>query len=315
MRAIVSTAGGVQLRDVSIPQPRAGEIQVRVRAASLNRIDLVALRSPTDQIVGVEWAGEVSAVGAGVTQWKPGDRAMCSGAGAFAEYAVTDSGRACPIPATLSYEEATILPMAVQTMHDALVTNGQLARGQSVLIHGASSGVGLMGLQIAKLLGAGLVLGSSSHPGRRAMLKDYGADASIDSSDPEWPRLVQDATGGKGVELTIDQVSGRQFNQVMEAAALRGRVVNVGRLGGNVAEFDFNLHALKRLQYVGVTFRTRSVEEVRALNARMLADLSGPIAMRRLRLPIDTRFPLEDAAWALARMTANQHFGKIVLTL
>lgn len=315
MRAIVSTAGGVQLRDVSIPQPRAGEIQVRVRAASLNRIDLVALRSPADQIVGVEWAGEVCAVGAGVTHWKPGDRVMCSGAGAFAEYAVTDSGRACPMPATLSYEEATLLPMAVQTMHDALVTNGQLARGQSVLIHGASSGVGLMGLQIAKLLGAGLVLGSSSHPGRRAMLKDYGADASIDSSDPDWPRLVQEATGGKGVELTIDQVSGRQFNQVMEAAALRGRVVNVGRLGGNVAEFDFNLHALKRLQYVGVTFRTRSVEEVRALNARMLADLSGPIAERRLRLPIDSRFPLEDAARALARMTANQHFGKIVLTL
>ncbi len=315
MRAIVSTAGGVQLRDVSIPEPRAGEIQVRVRAASLNRIDLVALRSPADQIIGVEWAGEVSAVGAGVTHCKPGDRVMCTGAGAFAEYAVTDAGRACPIPAALSYEEATLLPMAVQTMHDALVTNGRLAGGESVLIHGASSGVGLMGLQIAKLLGASLVLGSSSHPGRRAVLKDYGADVSIDSSDPQWPRAVQEATGGKGVELTIDQVSGKQFNQVMEAAALRGRIVNVGRLGGSVAEFDFNLHALKRLQYVGVTFRTRSLEEVRVLNARMLADLSGPIAERRLRLPVDVRFPLECAALALARMQANQHFGKIVLTL
>lgn len=314
MRAIVSTAAGLQLRELPIPQPRDGEIQVRVRAASLNRIDLVALRSPADQVVGVEWAGEVSAVGAGVTAWKAGDRVMCSGAGAFAEYAVTDAGRACPIPATLSDEEAAVLPMALQTMHDALVTNGQLAPGRTVLIHGASSGVGLMGLQIAKLLGAGLVLGTSTHAGRRALLQQFGADASIDSGDPEWPRRVQEATGGQGVQLTIDQVSGTQFNQVMAAAALRGRIVNVGRLGGNVAEFDFNLHALKRLQYVGVTFRTRSVDEVRALNARMLADLAGPIAERRLRLPIDHRFPLASAAQALARMSANQHFGKIVLT-
>jgi NADPH2:quinone reductase len=241
---------------------------------------------------------------------------MCTGAGAYAEYAVTDGGRACKIPdSSLPYEEATVLTLALQAMHDALVTHGRLVRGNDVLIHGASSGVGLMGVQIARLLGSRTVIGTSTHPARRARLAEYGADLAVDPSQPNWVQQVLDTTSGKGVEVIVDQVTGKQFAQTMQCAAIGGRIVNLGRLGGAGGEFDFQLHALRRLSYIGVTFRTRSVEEIRVLNAKMLDDLGAAIAERRLRLPIDKVFPLAEAAAALARMSANEHFGKIVLTV
>jgi NADPH2:quinone reductase len=316
MKAIVSTPDGARLADVPAPQPQPHEILVRVKAASLNRADLAGLAAKDGKVIGMEWAGEVIEAGPQAGPFKPGDRVMCTGAGAYAEYAVTDGGRACKIPeASLSYEEATILTLALQAMHDALVTHGQLKRGDDVLIHGASSGVGLMGLQIARLLGAGKVIGTSTHAARRARLAEFGADLALDPSQPGWHEHILEATGRKGVEVIVDQVTGKQFAQTMQTAATGGRIVNLGRLGGAGGEFDFQLHALRRLTYIGVTFRTRSVEEIRVLNTRMLADLGETIADRRLRLPIDSRYPLADAGAALARMSANQHFGKIVITV
>jgi NADPH2:quinone reductase len=241
---------------------------------------------------------------------------MCTGTGAYAEYAVTDGGRACKIPdAALPYEQATVLTLALQAMHDALVTHGRLTRGNDVLIHGASSGVGLMGLQIARLLGARAVIGTSTNAARRARLAEFGADLAIDPGQATWVQQVLDTTGGKGVDVIVDQVTGKQFAQTMQTAALGGRIVNLGRLAGAGGEFDFQLHALRRLSYIGVTFRSRSVPEIRALNARMLEDLGTAIAERRLRLPVDKVFPLSEAAAALARMNANEHFGKIVLSV
>ncbi len=316
MKAIVSTAEGAQLRDIAIPQPLPHEILVRVRAASLNRADLAGLAAKDGNVIGMEWAGEVVEAGAQASGWKPGDRVMCTGAGAYAEYAVTDAGRACRIPdAALPFEEAGILTLALQAMHDALVTHGRLQPGQDALIHGASSGVGLMGLQIARLLGARRVIGTSTTAARRAALAEFGADLALDPAAADWHERAREFTGGRGVDVIVDQVTGKHFAQTMQTAAIGGRIVNLGRLGGAGGEFDFQLHALRRLTYTGVTFRTRSGEEIRALNARMLADLGGAIAERRLRLPIDSRFPLEDAGAALARMAANQHFGKIVLTV
>lgn len=314
MKAIVSTAAGAQLADLPIPQPKANEILVRVGAASLNRADLAGLAAKDGKVIGMEWAGEVVEAGREAGDWRVGDRVMCTGAGAYAEYAVTDGGRACRIPdASLPYEEATILTLALQAMHDAIVTHGRLQKGNDVLIHGASSGVGLMGLQIARLLGARTVVGTSTNASRRARLAEFGAALALDPAQPNWVQQVMDTTGGKGVEVIVDQVTGKNFTQTMQCAALAGRIVNLGRLGGAGGEFDFQLHALRRLTYTGVTFRTRSVEEIRVLNARMLEDLGPAIADRRLRLPIDKVFPLPEAATALARMNANEHFGKIVL--
>ncbi|MDR3453051.1 MAG: zinc-binding dehydrogenase [Rhodoferax sp.] len=316
MKAIVSTPEGARLADVPVPQPQAHEILVRVKAASLNRADLAGLAAKDGKVIGMEWAGEVVEAGAQVTALKPGDRVMCTGAGAYAEYAVTDGGRACRIPdAALPYEEATVLTLALQAMHDALVTQGRFKRGNAVLIHGASSGVGLMGLQIARLLGARQVIGTSTHAARRARLAEFGADLAIDPGQPGWHERILEATGGKGVEVIVDQVTGKQFAQTMQTAAIGGHIVNLGRLGGAGGEFDFQLHALRRLSYIGVTFRTRSVDEIRVLNTLMLTDLGQAVAERRLRLPIDSSYPLADAGTALARMSANQHFGKIVLTI
>jgi NADPH2:quinone reductase len=217
------------------------------------------------------------------------------------------------MPANFTFEQAATLPVAVATMHDALVTNGRLKPGESVMIQGASSGVGLMALQIAKLLGARLVIGTSTNATRRDRLKEFGADLAIDTGNPSWPDEVLKATDGKGVNLIIDQVSGSVANGNLKATAILGRIVNVGRLGGGKAEFDFDLHAARRITYIGVTHRTRSVDELREETRVMWKDLSGAIAAGKLHLPIDKTFPLDQAAAAHAHMKANGHFGKILL--
>lgn len=321
MKAAVVSQTGLEIREVPAPVPARNQVLVRVRACGLNRADLGvaaghkhgAIGGP-GTIVGMEFAGEVVEVGAEASGVKPGERVMCSGAGAFAELAVADWGRAIPIPASMSFEQAATLPVALQTMHNALVTAGRLVAGESVLIQGASSGVGLMALQIAKHMGAAQVLGSSTNAMRREKLKAFGADLAIDTTDPAWPDAVLAATEGKGVHLIIDQVSASVANANMQAARVLGRIVNVGRLGGAKGEFDYDLHALKRIDYIGVTFRTRSIEEVREINRRMRADLWGAIEAGTLRLPLDRSFPLAEAAAALAHMRANAHFGKIVLS-
>ncbi len=322
MKAAVVTQAGVEIREVPAPVPGRNHVLVRVRACGLNRADLGVAAGHMHgsvggpgTIVGMEFAGEVVEVGAEVSAIKPGERVMCSGAAAFAELAVADWGRATPIPADMRFDQAATLPVALQTMHNALVTAGRLAAGESVLIQGASSGVGLMALQIARHMGAALVIGSSTNAMRREKLRQFGADLAIDTTDPAWPDAVLAATGGKGVHLIIDQVSASVANANMQAARVLGRIVNVGRLGGAKGEFDYDLHALKRIDYIGVTFRTRSIEEVREINRRMRADLWGAIEAGTLRLPLDRSFPLAEAAAALAHMRANAHFGKIVLTV
>jgi NADPH:quinone reductase len=323
MKAAVLAESGIEIRDLARPVPGPTQVLVKVRAAGLNRADLMMAAGQRHgtaggpgTVLGLEFAGEVEAVGAEVTTVKPGQRVMCSGNGGYAEYAVADWGRVSPIPANnMGYEAAATLPVALQTMHDAVVTNGRLRTGETVMIQGASSGVGLMGLQIAKLKGARLVIGTSTNPERRARLKQFGADLALDTTQPNWSALVLEATAGKGVDLIVDQVSAKVANENLKAAAILGRIVNVGRLGGFKGEFDFDLHAMRRIDYIGVTFRTRTPEEVREIVRRMRADLWGDIEAGRLRLPIDRTFPLDQAAAALAHMRANAHFGKIVLTV
>ncbi|HJZ32197.1 MAG TPA: zinc-binding dehydrogenase [Hyphomicrobiaceae bacterium] len=323
MKAVVVADNGVAVSELPKPTPGASQVLVRVRAAGLNRADLIMASGRRHgsaggpgAVLGLEFAGDVEAVGSEVTSVKPGDRVMCSGNGGYAEYALADWGRVSPIPANnMGYELAATLPVALQTMHDAVVSNGRLTAGETVLIQGASSGVGLMGLQIAKLKGARLVIGTSTNPGRRQRLKEFGADLAIDTGEPNWSARVLEATAGRGVDLIVDQVSGSVANENLRAAAVLGRIVNVGRLGGFKGEFDFDLHAMRRIDYIGVTFRTRTPEEVREIVRRMRADLWSEIEAGRLRLPIDRVFALDQAAAALAHMRANAHFGKIVLTV
>jgi NADPH2:quinone reductase len=323
MKAAVITESGIEIRDVPKPTPNPTDVVVRVRACGINRADLQMAGGQrhgpmggAGAVGGMEWSGEVAEVGADVKNFKPGDRVMCGGSGGYAEYALCDYGRTLPIPSTaLSFEQAACLPVALNTLHDALVTNGDLKPGMSVLIQGASSAVGLMGLQIAKHLGARPVFGTSTNPERRARLKEFGADVALDSRDPHWPQAVKDATQGKGVDIIVDMISGYVASQNLDAAAVMARIVAIGRLGGNTGEFNFDMHSGKRIRYIGASFRTRSIEEIREINRRMKADLWDAVVAGKLTVPLDQTFPLDQVNAAMARARANLQFGKVVLTV
>jgi NADPH2:quinone reductase len=321
MKAAALGENGIEIRDLPKPEPKPNEVLIRVRASTLNRADLIVASGiqhgsvgGVGARIGLECSGEVEAVGGEVTDFKPGDRVMATAPGGLTEYAVTDAGRVNRIPGNnISYEQAACYPVALQTMHNAVVTAGRLKRGETLLIQGASSGVGLMGMQIGKLMGASLVLGSSTNAARLGRLKEYGCDVAVDTSKPDWPEQVTKATGGTGVDLIVDMVSAPVIEGNLEAAKILGRIVKVGRLGGTTGEFDFDKHALKRIDYIGVTFRTRTTAEVREIVRAMRADLWPAVEAGKLSLPIYKTYPLADIRNALAEMEANKHFGKIAI--
>jgi NADPH2:quinone reductase len=319
MKAGVASPNGVTIADVEQPKPKPTDILVKVKAVALNRADLGSARGDTShgasagKPIGSEFSGEVIEAGKDVRDFKIGDRVMCHSAGSHAEYAVADQGRAMKIPDGMSYETAATLPIGLNTLHQALITAGRMKAGENVMVQGASSGVGIIGLQIAKLMGAKFVVGTATNAERRARLKEFGADLAVNTNDADWPDQVLKATGGKGVNLTVDMLSGPVVSQTMACTALLGRIVNIGRLAGMKAEFDFDLHARKRIDYIGVTFRTRTIEEVREILVRMRTDLWDDVKAGRIKVPIDKTFPLVEAKAGHDHMRANKHFGKILL--
>jgi NADPH2:quinone reductase len=322
MRAAVVTEKGLVVKDVPEPRPGPGQVLVKLRAIGLNRADLgVAAghkhggQGGPGVIPGIEGAGEVVEVGPEVpSHITQGMRVMASIPGSYAEYGVVHWGRLFPVPTNnMPWEVAATLPIALQTMHDAVVTHGLCGPGRSILIQGASSGVGLMGLQVARLMGARTIIGSSTNAARRAQLPEFGATHVVDTADPAWVDQVLAATDGRGVDAVVDMISGPLVSQTLRATAILGHIVNVGRLGGMVATFDFDTHAARRITYVGVTFRTRSAEEVAEIVRKARADLWDALEAGKLSLPLDRTYPLAEVNEALARMKANQHFGKLAL--
>ena len=322
MKAYVYGANGAEIADVAKPSPKGTQVLVKVHACGLNRADLGMTKGHVHgaaggvgTVLGMEWAGEVAELGPDAKGVRVGDKIMGSGGSAFAEYTLADHGRLFRAPSNMNFEEAATLPVALATMHNAVVTAGALQPGQTVLIQGASSGVGLMAMQIAKFKGAKLVIGSSTDAMRRGRLKEFGADLAVDSKDPGWVDQVLQATGGEGVDLIVDQVSGPVANQNLKATRVKGRIVNVGRLGGTHGDFNFDLHAARRINYIGVTFRTRTIEEVREIFDEVRKDIWGAVESRKLQLPIDKVYPFAEIGKAFEHMEANQHLGKIVVAL
>ena len=323
MNAAVLGADGPAVMRIPVPVPAADEVLVRVHAAAMNHADLAiaegrmhGTHGGPGTVLGLEFAGDIVEVGEAVRGLSAGQRVMASGRGAFAEYAVAKAGRVIPIPSPATgYQQAACLPVALQTMHDAIVTRGRLRAGDVVLVQGASSAVGLIALQMCRLLGARMIIGTSTNPERRRRLREFGADLVLDSSVADWPQAVLDQTQGHGADLIIDMVSGPVMNQNLRAAALEGRIVNVGRLGGRQAQFDFDLHALRRIEYVGVTFRTRTDAQVEEVVRRMRKDLDAALDAGRLSLPVDRVYPLEQVGAAFERNRARRHFGKLILAL
>ena len=320
MRAVmfVPRAGGasVEVGEVAQPSPAPGELLVRVRAAGLNRGEMSIRRSLTSgapQQTGIEFAGEVAASGTGATRFKPGDRVMGHWRGGQAEFVAADERLLVPVPPRLSWIEAGAWLNVFVTAHDAIVSNAGLKAGESILINAASSGIGVAALQIARLLGAGMVIGSSRSSAKLEKLRQYGMHKGV-LADAGAPAIAE-VTGGKGVDVLIDSVGGAALAQNLAALAVRGRMVSVGRLASNTGEIDLDLLALKRIRLIGVTFRTRSKEERIECVQRCATDLWQALADGRLQPVVHRSFRMEEVKAAHEYMERDEHIGKLVIEI
>ena len=321
MKAVTLGDDGVEIKDLPNPEPTSEQVLVKVKSCGLNRSDLLETQGQSfghtggdTKIIGGEFAGKIVELGEAVEDLKVGDKVMCRGGSGWAEYAVANHKRAIKFnPEQISWEQAASIQGNLQTMHDAIVTNGKFISGQSVFIQGASSGVGIIGLQIAKALGASLVLGSSTNQNKLSKLSSYGADILIDTSKENWLDKVLDVTEGKGVDVLIDMLSGDFVNKNMEATKINGHLINIGRLAGMNGNFNYDLHAKRRLHYIGTTGRTRSVEENLDVARVANKDLWDHVVDGKIRHVIFKTFRLNEASDALNIMNENRHFGKLVL--
>jgi NADPH2:quinone reductase len=328
MKAMVLVFGKkeahLEWTDVPQPTPLPGEILIKVRASSVNRADIyqrqggypVSTSGGPDKpvIAGLELAGEVAGIGDGVEDFAVGDRVMAMCPGAYAEYATIDHRLAIEVPKGLSWEEAAAVPVAYMTEHNALITNGRFQTGESVLINAASSGVGIAAIQIARLFGAGPIIGMTGSAGKVDSLTALGLDVCINYRKEDFIEAVLRATDNKGVDLVIDHVGAPFLEKNLRCMALKGRLVSVGRLGGKIENLDLDFVALRRLRIIGVTFRTRTVEERIQIVRRFQTEVLLAIADGRIRPVIDRTFPLREAMVAQEYVTTNAHFGKVVLT-
>jgi NADPH:quinone reductase-like Zn-dependent oxidoreductase len=309
----------IELREVPTPEPAAQQMLVKMRAASLNRGEFILghglQKAGTSKAIGMEGAGEVVKLGAGVAGFKVGQRVMGRCAGAFSEYALLDAREAIAMPDALSFEEAAAVPLVFLVVHDMLVLQGRLAAGEWVLVTGVSSGVGVASLQGAKALGA-KVIGTSGSQQKLDRLKDAGLDVGICTRAPDFHDAVMKATGGKGVDLVVNTVGGSVFAECVRTMAFEARLATVGYVD-NVLKAEIDIEALhkKRLTLFGVSNKMRSAEQRAAGIPAFVADLMPAIADRRIRPLVDKVYPFAELEQAKAHMEANRHLGKIVITM
>ncbi len=319
VRVIPHADGGrIEIQDIPVPVAGPGQVLVRVRASGLNRGEITQAhdrRSGEPITVGVEFAGEIAVVGKNVSGWREGDRVMGHGRECQAQYVLADPLAIMPVPASISWIQAASFPNAFVTAHDAVVTNGQLRAGESVLVNAASGGVAWAALQIASLSGAKPVIAASRSASKLAGLAEYGVDVCIDTSHEPLLDGIMKATDKRGVDLIIDMVGGPAFEENLQGLAICGRFVNIARLGGQTAQIDLSLLWLKRLKLIGVTFRTRTEQERLACIQACARDTLPWLQEGRVRWAIDRIFPLEEIHAAHAYMMQGQHAGKIVLTI
>jgi NADPH2:quinone reductase len=326
MKAIVIEGNGgpkaaLVFQDVPAPTPSAQDLLVAVRCAAVNRADLRRAAShfaASDQkrqaaIAGVEMAGEVTGMGAEVRGFAIGDRVMAMTGGAYAEQVCIDHRLALPVPDGFSWQEAAATPISFITAHDALVTAGQLQQSQTVLVQGGSTGAGIATVQIARLLGVGKIFATAGRPDKLAKIRALGCDVALNYREDDVVAEVRRNTSGIGVDLVIDIVGGSAAQVNIDALAIRGRIVCLGRVAGLEATINLDEFSRKRACMIGVTFRTRSLDERIEAVRRFSRDLLAALADRRIRPIVDSEFPLEEAARAQEHVRANHHFGKVLL--
>ena len=327
MRAvkIVSHGGteALEVREVARPAAFADRVRVRVRAAALNRADVLQRRglypappgAPAD-IPGLEFAGEVESVGDEARGFAVGQRVFgITAGGAQAEYVVVPESLLVAIPANLGWAEAAAVPEVFITAHDALWTQGGFEMGERVLIHAAGSGVGTAAIQLARAAGAGSIYGTARTPEKLDRARGYGLDEAVVVGDE--PRVFADAvrewTAGAGVNLILDLVGASYFAANLDALARRGRLLLVGTLGGSSAPLDFRVAMGKRLSITGTVLRSRSTEEKAHAVRRFAAHVVPALASGQARPVIDSVFQLDEVRAAHQRLESNETFGKVVL--
>jgi NADPH2:quinone reductase len=324
MRAVVITRPGgpevLAIQEVETPEPLADQVRVRVRAAGLNRADLSQREgkyppppgSP-EHIPGLEFAGEVDAIGPLVRAWKPGQRVMgITGGGGQAEYLVVHEGMLVEIPENLDYIQAAAIPEVFMTAHDALFTQGGLQMGERVLIHAAGSGVGTAAIQLARSVGA-TVFGTSRTANKLERARLLGLDVGL--SPDNFASEVTQLTQGEGVHVVLDFIGAAYMAQNLEALALWGRLVFLATMGGMRAEVNLAMVMGKRLQIRGSTLRTRTLEEKLAVTRRFTARVLPLFTHSKIIPVVDQVYPLHEVATAHATMSENKNFGKLILSM
>jgi putative PIG3 family NAD(P)H quinone oxidoreductase len=297
-----------------VPQPGEGEILVKVAAAGVNRPDVVQRKglypppAGATDIPGLEIAGTVAACGKGVKRWSPGDQvaALVVGGG-YAEYCVAHESHALPVPA-----EAAAVPETFFTVWHNVFERGGLKSGETLLVHGGSSGIGTVAIQLAKALGA-RVITTAGTPEKCDACRRLGADVAINYKTEDFVALTKSATGGAGAEVILDMVGGDYIERNYEAAAVEGRIVQIAFQGSPRATVDFRRIMLKRLHHTGSTLRARSVPDKGAIAEAVERKVWPLIAAGKVRPVMDSTFPFREAAKAHERMETSAHIGKIVL--
>ncbi|MCT9075962.1 quinone oxidoreductase family protein [Streptomyces fulvoviolaceus] len=309
-------------RQVPVPQPGPGQIVVRAHAVALNNADAAMLEAadPTaggsgkEYQAGYEFAGQVTAVGDGVDTIAVGRRVMGTAPASFAQYVPADHRHVLPIPDGLDDTEACALPTGLLTEHGALMTGG-FRPGQSVLITGATSSIGLIGLQIVRALGTGQIIATTRSAAKRDLLKQAGADTVIITGEHDLSQSVLDATAGKGVDLTLDHVGGQTFAACLPATAVDGAVVNIGRLDQAATTIDLDALSYRHLRVHGVSFGFTRATELGAVIAAAGQDLLPPVSDGRVRPLIDSILSFDTVDQAVTRLRSHRALGKIVLTV
>jgi NADPH:quinone reductase len=324
-RVVEITAPGgpevLQVRSREVPAPKAGEVLIAVAAAGVNRPDVLQRmgRYPVppgaSDLPGLEVAGTIAALGAGVTQWKKGDRvcALTPGGG-YAEHCIAPASSCLPVPKGLDFVQAASLPETYFTVWSNVFDRGALKPGETFLVQGGSSGIGVAAIQMVHALGH-RVFATAGTPEKCAACEKLGAERAINYKTEDFVEAVKSLTKGKGVDVILDMVAGDYVPREMKALADDGRIVLIAFLGGSKATLDFNEILRRRLVLTGSTLRPRSVE-FKAAIAQALRENVWPLLEAGTMKPvIHATFPLAEAAKAHAMLEAGEHIGKIVLTV
>jgi NADPH2:quinone reductase len=321
MKAIrINETGGpevMHLEEIETPTPKEGEVLIKVSAAGINFADLAQCqgayltRTRTPMTMGFEFAGTVMALGPGVSTPAVGTRVVAFGEGGYAEYAIAQAGTSIPIPPNLDFAHAAAFPVQGITAYQLLRESARIQAGESVLVHAAAGGVGTLAVQLAKLMGAGTVIGTASNTSKLELARRLGADVTLNYTEDDWGEQVKRATGGKGADIILEMVGGKVAEQSLQCLAPYGRMVIYGAACGQIAQFSGVQLMYKNQAIIGywLTSQMQRTDHI----ARAAMELIQYLIAGKLEIIVGQTFPLAEAAEAHRAIAERKTMGKVVL--